>query len=191
VGLDVTETPIAYSFCSRTVAERNLLIVEDTHQDVRFKANPLVTGAPYIRFYAGAPLINPDGVALGSICVIDRKPHELDARQREALMALAGQAIAQLELRRSNRDLAKALLEQQAALDQIRRLQSLLPMCSYCRRVRDEREEWRTIEEYIEHLGEVRLSHGICPTCYAAAAKEFAEANVRPSFLVRPPPVAD
>jgi len=109
VGLDTTETPIAYSFCSRTVAEKNMLIVTDTHEDARFRANPLVTGAPYIRFYAGAPLINPAGVALGSLCVIDREPHELDARQREALVALAGQAIAQLELRRVNRDLAQAL----------------------------------------------------------------------------------
>jgi GAF domain-containing protein len=191
VGLDTTETPIAYSFCSRTVAEKNMLIVTDTHEDARFRANPLVTGAPYIRFYAGAPLINPAGVALGSLCVIDREPHELDAAQREALVALAGQAIAQLELRRVNRDLAKVLLDKENALDQIRRLQSILPMCSYCRRVRDERNDWYTIEKYLEHLGEVKLSHGICPTCYATAAAEFGESRARPSFKVTSPPIAD
>src|SRR5678815_5628877 len=191
VGLETTETPIAYSFCSHAVAEKNMLIVTDTHDDARFRANPLVTCAPYIRFYAGAPLINPAGVALGSLCVIDREPHDLDAAQRGALVALAGQAIAQLELRRVNRDLAKALLDQENALDQIRRLQSILPMCSYCRRVRDERNDWHTIEKYLEHLGEVKLSHGICPTCYATAAMEFGETRTRRPLVVAPPPIAD
>ena len=60
-----------------------------------------------------------------------------------------------------------------------------------CRRVRDERNDWHTIEKYLEHLGEVKLSHGICPTCYATAAAEFGESRARPSFKVTTPPIAD
>src|SRR4051812_27671820 len=77
-----------------------MMIVEDVHKDERFKDNPLVTGEPYISFYAGVPLINEEGIALGSLCVIDQQSRQLTPMQANALQVLAKQVMAKLELRR-------------------------------------------------------------------------------------------
>lgn len=101
VGLAVTEAPRKIAFCDRTIMQSGLLIIPDTLADEQFVNNPLVTCEPYIRFYAGLPLIAPSGYALGTICVLDRVPRKLELHQIEALEALQQSAIAQLELRRN------------------------------------------------------------------------------------------
>lgn len=101
VGLTVMETPRDLSFCAHTIqSEDDVFIVADALHDPRFAANPMVIGDPHVRFYAGAPLTTPDGLKLGTLCVIDSRPRELDRVQRDALGALARQAMVQLELRR-------------------------------------------------------------------------------------------
>ena len=114
VGLDATETPRAISFCTHAIRERELFVVQDARADPRFAGNPLVTGEPHIRFYAGAPLLTPDGHSLGTICVIDREPRVLTAAQRHGLGALARQVVVQLELRRQIAE--KAIAEERLAL---------------------------------------------------------------------------
>ncbi|MEA5557864.1 ATP-binding protein [Nodularia spumigena] len=100
VGTEVTETPRELAFCAHTICNlSDLLIVPNASKDQRFANNPLVTSQPNIRFYAGAPLVTPDGFAVGSLCVIDRVPRELSLEQREALRSLSRQVINQLELR--------------------------------------------------------------------------------------------
>jgi hypothetical protein len=85
VGLDVAETHRDHSFCAHALAEPDaLLVVPSAADDPRFAANPLVTGDPHIRFYAGSPLVTPHGHALGTLCVIDRTPRNLSPLQREA-----------------------------------------------------------------------------------------------------------
>lgn len=91
-GLDVNQTPREEAFCNYTIREHALFEVEDATQDDRFKDNPLVTSDPNIRFYAGYPLIDPQGFALGSLCVIDRKSGQLNDKQKKALQLLAGEA---------------------------------------------------------------------------------------------------
>ena len=110
VGTGLTEIARDLAFCARTITEQALLEVPDARADPRFAANPLVTGEPPLRFYAGAPLVTPCGHALGTICVVDHVPRRLSADQRAALTALAGQVMTQLELRRQNRRL-QALVE--------------------------------------------------------------------------------
>jgi len=109
LGVQVPETPRETSICAHAIQQGNLFIVPDTLQDERFRQNPLVTGEPHIRFYAGAPLINEDGFALGTLCVVDREPRELEPDQKEAISALARLALRQMELRMNLRLLKDAL----------------------------------------------------------------------------------
>ncbi len=108
VGVTITETSRDVSFCAYAITQHDLFIVPDAALDPRFAKNPLVTSDPKIRFYAGAPLITPDGHALGSLCVIDKVPRELNPDQKQALRILARHVVSQLELRRRSRELADA-----------------------------------------------------------------------------------
>lgn len=102
VGLDASQTPRDISFCAHAIqTPHQTMIVPDAARDPRFASNPFVTAEPNIRFYAGAPLVTPDGLALGTLCVIDTAPRELAPEQQAALEALSRQVMAQLELRYS------------------------------------------------------------------------------------------
>lgn len=101
IGLNATEAPCVAAFCAHSYLKPEALLeVHDVRLDPRFASNPLVTNDPWIRFYAGAPLVTPDGLALGTLCVMDRVPRELGSEQRIALRALSRTVVTQLELRR-------------------------------------------------------------------------------------------
>ena len=146
VGVSVAETSRAISFCTHAIQERDLFVVCDATTDERFRDNPQVTGDSHIRFYAGAPLVTPDGHALGTLCVVDRTPRTLSPEQVQALDALRRQVESQLELRLNLYALEQALEERdrieghqraliadlRAAHDNVRRLSALMPLCSTC-----------------------------------------------------------
>lgn len=88
-GLDVSETPRNVSFCGHAILEQGVFHVPDALEDPRFADNPLVTGAPHIRFYAGCPIYVPGNFAVGTLCVIDRRPRRLDGHQLLRLRDLA------------------------------------------------------------------------------------------------------
>ncbi len=113
VGLDVEETPRDYAFCAYTILDDKPLVVPNAEVDERFADNPLVTGDPKIRFYAGAPLRTSSGFTLGSLCVIDRVHRELTSEQLEILQGLARQVVTQLELRANLEELKQKQLETQ------------------------------------------------------------------------------
>lgn len=111
VGISATETSRDIAFCARAIQHTDLFIVPDALADDRFRDNPLVVSEPHIRFYAGAPLINEDGYALGTLCVVDRLPRKLEPEQEIALKSLSRLVLAQLELRRNLILLKEALTD--------------------------------------------------------------------------------
>lgn len=133
-GLDCGETTREVSFCRHNIYDEDVLVVEDATEDPRFADNPMVTGPPGIRFYAGAPLVAPGGHVVGSLCVIDTEPRDAGALDLEVLKDLAAIVVDELELRASNerleerrrqvQDLSRALTK--AEETERRRLSSLL-----------------------------------------------------------------
>ena len=101
VGLDIRETPLDEAICKYAIRQRDVFVVPDLSKDARFKDNPLVSGEPHITFYAGVPLETPEGLPIGTLCVLDFKPRDLTEKQAFALKALSRQVMIQLELRRS------------------------------------------------------------------------------------------
>ncbi len=101
IGLTIGSTRRDDAFCAYAILDPDrVTVVPDAVRDRRFAGNPLVTGDPHVRFYAGAPLVTPEGAPLGTLCVIDRKPRVLTPDQEQALRVLSRQVMAQLELRR-------------------------------------------------------------------------------------------
>lgn len=118
-GLDISETPRDISFCGHTILGPEVMVVEDTHGDPRFCDNPLVLGAPNIRFYAGAPLHSRDGFRLGTLCLVDYRPRRFTTQERQTLRDFAGLVEREINIQSDDRAI-------QALRDSERRARSVI-----------------------------------------------------------------
>jgi GAF domain-containing protein len=168
LGLNVNETPRDVSFCAHAILSKEVLIVNDARDDERFAHNPLVNGTPGIRFYAGVPLTTPNALEIGTLCVIDHRPRVLSDVQKNTLEALARQVVTQLELQRVSNQLANAL-------DKIDLMAGLIPICSYCKGIRNDQGYWSSVEKFIEQHADVEFTHGVCHTCMRQHFPEVAD----------------
>lgn len=158
VGETKSETPREQAFCAHTILHTELLEVPDARDDSRFADNPLVLGGPGIRFYAGEPLITPQGHALGSLCVIDQEPRRLSADQKSCLKSLARLVMTTLEFRRVSFLLAESTAN-------VKTLSGMLPICGGCKKIRNDQGYWKQVETYLAERTDASFSHGLCPEC--------------------------
>ena len=176
VGFQTSETRRDWSFCTHAIKENVPLIVNDAFLDERFVNNPLVTGDPKIRFYAGFPLKTNDGNKLGTLCVIDRKPGKLDAEQRSIMELLAKQIVSFLELRKRSLNLLDAL-------SHLHNQEGILSVCSYCREVRNKDGDWQHIEKYLSNVSDIKFSHGVCDSCMERHFPDVVEAWSKNEYM--------
>lgn len=156
VGLDAEETNREIAFCAHAINQREVFEVTDTLKDNRFFDNPLVTAGPNIRFYAGSPLVTPEGYAIGTLCAISDKPMQLDEHQRKALEILGHEVISQLELRSQIRQVKLANERKTDFLSMISHelLTPLNAIISFSKLMLNDKEVSLTDKhsKYLEHL---------------------------------------
>jgi GAF domain-containing protein len=193
LGIEACQTARRDAFCAHTILSHELFIVPDARQDPRFATSPLVLSDPYVRFYAGAPLTEPQGHNLGALAVMDRVPRQLEREQMEALGILSRQVIAQVTLGKNlealklalkarddlEEDMQTVIQDFQEAKATIHTLKGLLPVCAWCKKVRDDRGFWEQVEAYITASTGLDTTGAICPECLE---KNFSD--------LRPPPAS-
>jgi PAS domain S-box-containing protein len=121
-GMSLDRTSLEVSFCVHTIDQTGVMVVEDAREDPRFADNPLVTGKPHIRFYAGAPLVAENGYRLGSLCLLDDEPHPFSTADQEMLTDLAGVVMDELNLRHYASDLDASRQAHRETSEQRRRI---------------------------------------------------------------------
>lgn len=167
VGLEAQETSRELAFCDHAIRRPNeTMFVEDATRDPRFSENPLVTEDPSIRFYLGAPLVDPEGMALGTLCVIDSRPRRLTELQVNAIEALRRVAMQTIVQRRVAQDLAEAL-------ENVKTLSGLLPICAHCKSIRNDQGYWDEVADYFSKRTDFDFTHGICPKCVQQHFPEY------------------
>jgi GAF domain-containing protein len=165
------QTPLSHSFCRHAVATGQPLIVPDARREPDFRDNPAIPELGVVA-YLGIPLVTPAGHTLGSFCVIDSVPREWTAEQIDVLDSIAAVVMTEVELRRSMQFARDALAK-------VRILSGLLPICAWCRQIRDEHGHWRQVEAYIRDHSEADFTHTICETCASAHSPPGAAASLR------------
>ena len=169
VGVDIKETPRDWSFCAHAIHSSDPLIVPDALMDDRFRDNPLVCGDPKIRLYAGFPLENSEALRMGTLCVIDRVPRQLNDKECGVMKALARQVVSFLELRKKSIN----LIESFCAHTENNRM---ISTCSYCRKAQDKNGHWMHLDKYLSLRSNLNFTHGICDACIEQHFPEVLDA---------------
>ncbi len=171
VGLEAEETHRDVAFCAHAILDEGLLVVPDAFQDERFHDNPLVTGEPHVRFYAGAPLRTEGGLALGTLCVVDHVPRRLTEGQLEALRALGRQVEAQLQLRLRLREAERREAESRSQRDALARVRQQKDALLHA-----VMRDFQTPLSGIQSSASYALSRALEPEQVRVAAREIREA---------------
>ena len=190
IGLDMAETPRDISFCGHAVAANSLLVIEDAHRDPRFADNPVVTGAPFIRFYAGQPLYSRDGQAIGTLCLLHPQPRTLSQEERLRLRDLGTLTEGYLQLRGLSQQAVKlrqavSREQRKALIDPLTQLWNRAALAQFFGReqqnARDSGEKLGAIYADLDHFKQINDQYG-----HAAGDRVLWESARRMSTALRP-----
>ncbi len=168
-----TRIPLLGIYCAATAEKRQRLQVNDARKDPLWANSP--TAKAGIFAYLGFPVFWPDGGVFGTLCAIDTKENKWGTKSDNLLQTFKDAIEAHLALVVTMDELNKKNKELELALSEVKTLQGLLPICSYCKQIRDDKGYWNQIETYIGKHSEAKFSHWICPDC---ARKLFPELDI-------------
>ena len=146
------------ALCSRAMLSSSPLVIRDFRTDRRFARSGNTGAAAQCRFFAGFPLIASESAPIGTLCVMGRRPQQLSAKQTRAMQALARRVVTLIELRRVSAHLADAL-------EHVKTLRGLIPICAWCKRIREDDGYWSQLEAYFHAHAAADFTHSICPKC--------------------------
>lgn len=150
-------------YCETVINTRKKLLVKDALKDAKWKDNPDIKH--HMLSYLGFPLCYPSGNVFGTLCILDNKPNAF-LKDYEALMLQFKELIeSHLALLALNDDLEHRNLELKAHLDEIKTLRGIIPICSFCKRIRQDEGYWQSVEQYMAEHTEASFTHGLCPEC--------------------------
>jgi len=164
---------LAGLYCERVMKTRNELLVPNALKDENWNKNPDIKLG--MVSYLGFPILWPTGEIFGTICILDSKENRYEEIYKRLLFQSKELLDAHLDLIYQNIRLEKTANELEKSLNEIKVLRGLLPICSYCKKIRDDKGYWSPIETYIGNRSEVEFSHGICPDC---AKKLHSDSNL-------------
>lgn len=150
-------------YCERVIKTKSELLVPNAFNDNDWKDNPDIKLG--MISYLGFPIIWPNGDPFGTICVLDKKENAYSSSYKTLLEKFKDHVELDLRLIHQERETQKNNEELEKALNEIKTLQGIIPICSYCHNIRDDEGAWDRIEAYISKHSEAEFSHGICPTC--------------------------
>ena len=158
-----TRMPMSGVYCEMTVKERHKIKVTDARKDPRWAGSPTVKQGIFA--YLGYPLFWPDGKVFGTICAVDIKENRWNECYEALLLTVKDAIEAHLSLIDTLEKLDNKNLELAQTFSEVKALRGLLPICSSCKKIRDDKGYWNQIETYITEHSEAKFSHGICPDC--------------------------
>lgn len=172
IGIDQQETSRDVAFCAHAIVKpEEVMVVRDATLDPRFRDNPLVTSDPFVRFYAGAPLVTPAGDAVGTVCIIDREPRDATPDQLEALRILSRQIVDHLELRRTVMELERLVLNHDSKVEELQEVQRTLEA-----REKDLREQ--SLTDHLTGVGNRRALEGRLEDEFARVQRHGGECSI-------------
>ncbi len=150
-------------YCETVLATKDRLLIPNALKDEDWKNNPDIK--LNMISYLGYPILWPDGAHFGTICVLDRKENAYSEIHEQLVVKFRGIVQSQLELLHANDSLGEENRSLQELVDETRRLREIVPICCFCKNIRDDKGFWERVELYITRYTGTTFSHGICPGC--------------------------
>lgn len=158
-----TRMPMMGLYCEAAARQKKMLVIEDARKDPVWAESPTARAGIYA--YLSFPLCWPDGDAFGTLCAVDIKENKWGEMHVQLLQSFKNAVETHLSLIVAMDELEKKNLQLEQSLSEVKTLRGILPICSSCKKIRDDKGYWNQVEHYFKEHTDVQFSHGLCPDC--------------------------